>query len=408
MSARRKVLAGLLAGFFLILPLTWAEDVRLKDAIQEFGEKRFIQTTPTRVKAGPFKLHPSLETRTAYDTNILGEKDDPKDDVVFNIRPGAILEIPIQKHQLALGYEADFENFVKRTNQNDQNQNFFALADFNFPSWYVNVYEELSETSDRAGTTFTERIPRFDQTIDPKIGYRWKRWTFETGFRHFTRDFRRQADDSLDFQLVEWRGVIFYDLFARLKALLDYQTAQIDYDDNYVRNGTFHQARIGLEGEIFPNLMLKIRLGPQLRNYEVPAKPDFRSWVGKIILEYQARKNFALNLFFTREPAEATFGDVNFYKIHAVGAGFDYTFRPKWTLFGDADYGRHNYAERATLGGQTLFRRDHLLHTASGLRYRIHPSLELELAYEYFFRGSNFSEFEHIDNIFYLRSRLAY
>lgn len=412
-SRSKKNLQKLLSVFFtgcFLFPQSVFADFKLRDAIQEFGEKRFIETTPGKnLKAGPVKIHPTLETRATYDSNILRENVDRREDVIFNVRPGAILELPIDKHQLAVGYEADFENFVKRSDQNDQNQNFFALADFNFPSWYINILEEFTETSDRAGTTFTARIPRIDQYVNPKVGYRWKRLVFETGYRNFIRDFRRFGERELDFKLNEWTNVVYYDLFARLKALVDYHIGFLDYPNTFKRNATINQFRVGLEGEVRPNLFVKTRTGMQFRNYLDNNEPDYYSWVLKSEVEYRARKNLKLKAFFNREPVEATFGDVNYYLEHQGGLGFEYLLQNKWVAFGDISMAFQRYAERATLSPETtIYRRDRVFSLKPGVRYLINPSWQMELAYELALRHSNFSGFNYADNVVYLSSKLAY
>jgi len=251
--------------FFLFIsvvsPPNLFADFKLLDAIQEFGEKRFVKAKPARLRWGPVRIYPGIRTKMTYDDNILLEDEDGREDVVWNIQPGVILELPINTHQIAVGYEADIEVFSKSRHfrQTDQNQNFFSLIDIRFPNWYINVLDKFAETSGRGGTTFTNRIPRYDHSVHPKIGVRWDRMIIEGGFRHFIRDFRRQVDDSLDFQLVEWTAILYYDLFARLKALIEGQVSQIDYDDNFQREGTFTQTRIGVEGELMPNLTVQAR-----------------------------------------------------------------------------------------------------------------------------------------------------
>ncbi len=385
-------------------------DFKLQDAIEEFGEKRFIKPTPTRLKAGPIRLHPTLRTTSTYDSNILLEHNDRREDVVFNIQPGAIIELPINKHQLAVGYEADFEIFSKSrdSRQKDQNQNFFTLLDLNFPSWYINVLERFSETSGRSGTTFTSRIPRYDQSIQPKIGYHWKRFTFETGFHHVVRDFRQQVNDALDFQETGFSGVVYYDLFARLKALLEYQFSQIDYGDNFTRDGTVNQVRIGFDGEPMPNLLVKTRIGMQFRNYKVSSEPDFYSWVGSLTAEYKMRQNLKWIFRAGREPVEATFAEVNFYKEHRIGMGVEYVPLRRWTLFGGFDFIHDSYSERATVDGDTRYRHDSHLSGRYGIRYLLTEWMELELAYEHLHRRSNFSSLEYTDHRVSVASILAY
>lgn len=407
----RRLLLGLAFSLALLFPVRLVSaDFKLLDAIEEFGEKRSLKTLPARIKAGPVRVHPTLRNRATYDSNILLEDDDEREDVVFNIQPGAIVEVPFQRHQVSVGYEADIEVFSKsrHARQSDQNQNAFVLADLNFPSWYVNVLERFAETSGRSGTTFTERNPRYDQSIHPKAGYHWKRATFEMGFRHFARDFRRDVQDALDFQLVEWTGVIYYDLFAKLKALVDYQVAQIDYDDNRLRNGTFQQTRIGLQGEILPNVAVKVAVGPHFRNYAISSKPNFNSWVMDSSIAYEMRKDLKFNAGFSREPVEANFGNVNYYVEHGFNAGVEYSPWKKWALFSDYRYRRHHYRERATLNSITAFRRDHTSQVTAGLRYRMREWLEWELAYDLRDRDSNFSTLDYLDHRVTLSSSLAY
>jgi hypothetical protein len=403
------VFAGLTL-FFLFIGEVRA-DFKLLDAIEEFGEKRFVKASPSRIPAGPLRIHPLLRKSVTYDDNILLEPDDARSDIVYKIQPGAILELPIQDHQIAMGYEAEFELFTKRRHResnNDVNQNFFALADLHFSDWYINVLEYLSETSGRAGTTFTGRIPRIDHSINPKIGYKWNRTTFEAGFRHYTRDFRQQVNDSFDFTSTEWTGVVYYDLFARLKALVDYQIAKIDYDDNRDRVGLVNQARLGLEGEPYTNLFTKIRIGPQFRNYYRNGQKDYNSVVVDIQLEYKVRSNIKVKAKMSREPVEATFGSVNFYTEHLASLGFEYEFRPRWTLYEETAFFKHHYAERETVNVQTGFRRDAHLSLKTGVKYAFREWWELDLNYEFLHRDSNFPDFDYDDNRFTFASNMAY
>ncbi|MFA7002329.1 MAG: outer membrane beta-barrel protein, partial [Candidatus Omnitrophota bacterium] len=239
-----KRAGALFLSIFIILIQSSAPafaDYQLQDSIKEFGEKRWIKTGPTRIKAGPLRIHPYLKTKFEFDDNVYLSHSKARKDFVFDVAPGAVIEIPIDRHQVTVGYEGDIETLAINSTQNTQDQHFFALGDFNFPSWYLNVLEKLDITSDRAGTTFTSRIPRIDQLVNPKLGYRWKRMTFEGGFRQFIRDFQRTVDKPFDFQERAWTGVLYYDLFARLKALADYTFSQIEYPGAHTRNSHLNQ-----------------------------------------------------------------------------------------------------------------------------------------------------------------------
>ncbi len=396
---------------FLGRTFTAYADFKLLDAIEEFGERRYVKTKPSRIITGPVRWHPTLHSASTYDSNILLEHQDPHEDVFFNVQPGVIAELPINKHQIVVGYEADFEMFSKSKDarQNAQNQNFFTLADFRFTSWYANILERFSETSGRSGTTFTQRIPRFDQSVQPKIGYHWKRFTVETGFRHFLRDFRHTVDNAFDFHETAWTGVLYYDLFARLKALMEYQISQMNYDHNHSRDGTFNQIRAGLEGELMPNLRVKARSGIQIRNYYKKSHTDFSSWVADIWVEYKIRPNFKLMSRMGLEPVEATFGNVDYYLESRYGFGFEYAPWLRWVLFANFDYIRQGYAERTVVDAtDTRFRRDHYFNGRYGIRYLTNDWMQWELAYENLLRRSNFSDLQYVDHRVSLSSTLSY
>lgn len=402
----------LFAFLFVLLFLTKGAyaDFKLLDAIEEFGEKRYLHAAPANLHWGSLKFHPFLRKSVQYDNNILLEPDDRRGDVIYNITPGAIVELPIQKHQIAVGYEADFEIFSKSRHkrQNDVNQNFFVLGDFHFADAYINILENFSETSSRAGTTFSDRIPRYDQSINPKVGYKWKRVTFEQAYRHYLRDFRQDSFSNFDFEVHEWTSTIFYDLFARLKALIDYQHAQIAYKENRSRRGFVNQARIGLDGEAFRNFKVQFRIGPQIRNYGSSSEHDFRSFVVLTRAEYQLRQNLKLTGRFSREPVEATFGQVNYYTEHYFSGGFEYEFVPRWTLYHETGLFKHHYAERETVDNQTGFRRDGHLAVETGLKYVFRPWWQFGLRYEFLGRDSNFPGFDYADNRVTLTSDLLY
>lgn len=400
--------AVFVAACLFFKPANVFAEFKLIDAIEEFGEKRFVAPMPNRLHAGPLQFHPTLGNQAQYDSNVLWQPKAHRDDFVFNIRPGAILELPVNRHQVVVGYEADFEIFAKNRRQDDVNQNAFALVDLQFPSWYVNMLENWAETSGRAGTTFTERIPRYDNNINPKVGYRWKRFTVESGFRHFLREFRRIVDKTYNFRETEWTGVLYYDLFARLKALLEYQFAHISYRHALNRDGNFNQVRIGLDGEVMPNLRVKVRAGAQFRDYVTSDKPDFNSFVGDIIAEYKMRKNLRFKLNLSREPVEATFADVNFYVEHVITFGVEYDPHPKWTLFSECQYIRHHYEERAADVGHYGYRRDSHVFPKVGARYKLQEWMKLELSYWYGRRDSNFSTFDYTDHRITLQTNFQY
>ncbi|MDD5670937.1 MAG: outer membrane beta-barrel protein [Candidatus Omnitrophica bacterium] len=385
-------------------------EYKITDAMQQFGEKRFLAPKPARLRLGPLRVHPTFRSQVEYDSNIFLENHDSREDVIFDIVPGGIIEIPFDTHQITVGYEADREIFSKarHADQTEWNQYFFSLIDLRFPNWYVNVLEKFAATSSRAGTTFTTRIPRYDQTVNPKIGYRWGRTTLEAGYNCFLRQFRRSTDDQRTFNLNEWSGVVYYDLFARLKLLLEDKISRIEYPDNFQRNGRFNSLLVGFEGELWPRLITRLRTGWEYRKYDETFKEGFNSWVGVFDAQYQWRERTKIRFSMERAPIEATFGNVNYFTRHIFRLGFDYLMGFRWTYFQDHKVYLDHYAERTTLNAETKFRHDTTLAIATGFRYRLLEWMSLELAYEFARRGSNYTTFSYTDNRVSLMTTVDY
>jgi len=71
-------------------------------------------------------------------------------------------------------------------------------------------------------------------------------------------------------------------------------------------------------------------------------------------------------------------------------------------------YYRDSYTERASVSRRSGFRRDNHFSVETGIRYEPTEWLEVELAYAFFHRNSNFNTFDYSDNRIYLATNLAY
>jgi hypothetical protein len=408
MKKIQQIVCGACFFALLVSPEVARADFKLQDAIREFGEKRWVQVGPTRLKAGPLRIHPSLRNAVTFDDNVYLTRTKRRSDVIFTVAPGVIIELPIDKHQIVVGYEADFETLTINSHQNAQDQNFFSLVNLHFPSWYVNCLERFMHTSNRAGTTFTERIKRFDHSLNPKLGYKWKRATIEAGYINFFRRFDQSIYKLYNFNQNGLTGVFYYDLFARMKIVLDYMWTQIDYPGDRTRKNTVNQARIGFEGEIFPELLVKFRIGPQFKHYHLRARHNFNSWVGTAELKYQMRQNLRFELGLHREAVEATFDPVNYYIEQGVRFRAEYALRPQWITYLEFGWYLNHYQERATVGDRSGYRRDSHIITKPGLRYLFRDWMEFELSYQFLRRNSNFTFFNYGDHQVTFTSVLKY
>ncbi|MDP3980267.1 MAG: outer membrane beta-barrel protein, partial [Chlamydiota bacterium] len=345
-------------------------------------------------------IHPRLSFQVEYDDNIFFEPTNEKDDFIFTVSPGFLLDVPFSgdTHLFTLDYHADLAAFVDYGDQNFDNHFLLTNLDLNFTNFFIKTYDDFRKTSLRASTEFTERIERFENLYSIDLGSKdWNKLSAVGGYDYFIIRYREDAFDVFDRDEHMLNLTGYYQLRPKTKALLEYNHAFINYDVA-ARDGDYDQVRTGIQGEIFNKLIATAKIGYQNRRYD-DSDQDWSNAVVSLGLDHYFSSATSLSLSYERSARESVYKTNNFYALDLVSA----TLRQK-LFFERLDgkigfsYQNNNYDSATTEGAVTQERDDDILSFNVGADYAIQDWLLTGVEYTYVDRDSNFSEFDYTDN----------
>ncbi|MBI3999664.1 MAG: outer membrane beta-barrel protein [Candidatus Omnitrophica bacterium] len=347
------------------------------------------------------KIYPRFRTDYTLDSNILLEPTDERMDSIFREVPGVKIIVPFQDHYFKADYEAQLEQFVKTAKENAENQYFTSEMALNFTDLYLHVNEAVTHTSSRSGTTFTERIPRFENDVDTLIGYKWNRFTLEAGYENFYRSFDTSAEKHLNYDSNKWLGSLYMDLTAKTKIFFDYAFTSYDYSKDETRDGESNAFYGGIEGALFPKTTLYSKLGYERLTFDGSNEKEGNNFVAEVGALYKPVAKTTVDIGWMRSTEQAVFGDTNFFVQDKLFGRLRQRFTAKISGEADMAYTNQDYEDVSTTGAGTFTgeRNDDLLTVDVKLLYQFTDWLGWDIKYQYNRRDSNASIFDYTDHL---------
>lgn len=372
--------------------------------LDDFGEKTGLKDVRKRLEMGPLSLHPFVRQQMSYDSNVFLEPDDEKEDVIWTTTPGIIADLKFDDHLIEASYKCDFENFTKFSSQNDQNQRFDTLLDLHFPDWYVNNTYRLEQTSSRAGTTFTQRIGRLENTVNTSVGYKWNQLTLEADYHLFHRRYSSKTYQQYDYHVNVVGTTLFLDLTKKTQAFVEYAHGFIDYRTNQNRDGNFDRVRGGVRGKILPRLTAIAKLGWESRRYHGDNEPGFNSFSAEVSARQQFTSRTAVEIGYYRGPEEATFLDNSFFTQDRLFTRIEQKFFRSVLFVADLGFTNQRYEQATLVGRDWGTRRDRIYLTNVFLKYDFRDWWDFTVGYKFKWRDSKFNAFDYKDHLFYVNT----
>ena len=346
-------------------------------------------------------LHPRLDFQIEYDDNVFLEPSNEKDDFIFIVTPGFLLDVPFSgdAHLLTVDYHVDLAAFVDYGDQNYDNHFLLANLDLNFPNFYIKTYDDFRKTSLRSETEFTERIERLENLYSLDLGSKdWNKLSAVLGYDYFLIRYREDAFDIHDRDDHTINATAFYQIFPKSKALLEYNHRFINYDELSTRDGDYDQVRVGLQGELLAKLVGTMKVGYQNRRYDDPSQ-DWDNIVVALSLVEHFSPHTTLSVNYERSARESVYSSNYFYAMDLVTVSLNQTlFLERLDGHIDLSFQNNAYDQTTTEGSITQEREDDIFQIDVGIDYAIQDWLLTGVEYSYRDRDSNFEDFDYGDN----------
>lgn len=362
-----------------------------------------------RIGAGQFKEAPGIRigkatlktgfsTQGQYDNNVYLTPNNTTKDYIFTLMPKVLVDLPFgidERHLVQMMYVGEGGLYSHQTKQNHMNNKGAANVNLRLPFGYFNANDDVQNTSDRAGTEFTTLVKRFENRAATTVGVEMNKFTVEAGFVNFIKRYLQQQNQNLDYYENIYNGTLFYQLFSKTKALIDYSFGQVEYAKNHPRSGHFNQVVGGVKGDLTGKTVGIAKFGFQARDYRSGKGYDgFIAEIGSVT-RFSERTELTLN--YNTTPVESTFGNDNYYIANALRAQLDQKLIGNFSFLVKTGASRNIYPQsNATFN---VKRRDWLLNEEIWLQYKVKDWGKVSVGYQYMRRSSNVSANAYADNL---------
>ena len=344
------------------------------------------------------KIHPRFRSEYVLDDNVFRERDGHTDSIFREI-PGIQVVIPVKEHYFKADYEAQFEKFVHNGHESDVNQYFKSEGALNFTNSFLRVTEDITKTSDRSGTTFTERIPRFENNVDVTGGYLFNQFRLETGYNNFVRKYSTSREQFLEYHHNRLHSRLYMDVTEKTKTFVDYVLTDYTYPNDGTRDATSNEISGGFKGYLLPKTSFFSKFGYEHIGYD--SSSDGNHFVAEVGAHYDPLAGTSIDTGWTRSLEQSTYSTNSYLRQDEVFILLKQELTEKIAGESKVAYAKQHYPERATAGNNifTGKRDDDLFTFDIKLVYRFNSWMNGDVMYQYNRRDSNASVFDYTNNI---------
>jgi len=348
-----------------------------------------------------FKISPFISERVEYESNVFQVPSRSQDDVVFKTIPGFVLELPLGRHKIDLGFRAEILRYVDLENQDTEH--YFVLGNLllDFPGGLkFGLKEDFARTSDPPGTELTGRINSTTNVLSPSVEYGFaQRYAIGLDYVWANIDFDdivRELDRNE--HTVGVTG--FYRIQPKTDLLANFSYGIKEFDNASNRDVTRYIGAVGVRGEITSRLVSTLRVGYEVRD---PDRGSIGAYSGVVVggdLVYTPTERTRITLVTERSIQESVFASNVAYLANLVTLSAEHFLTRKLLISGRLFGGNGDYFEKAAkVNGSFDWRNDWVYAYSVGVEYQIQKWLGVSADYTHSRRDSNFDNFDFKDDI---------
>jgi hypothetical protein len=402
MGICRTIIIALISGLIFGVLTSCASgqiDYDYREEAIRMVQKEYQDVKGIRIgQAGSLKA--MISQQGQYDSNIFLTSNNKKHDYISITSPKFLLDAPIgrdARHLLQLMYKADAATFSDFKIRNYVNQDVLAKINLSLPFGYLNVQDNFRDTVDRASTEFTSQMRRNENLAQTIFGVTINKLAYEVGYSYFLRNYHDNEFDTLNYSEAVYSGTVFYQVFPKTKALLEYDYGVIKYVNDELRNGDYGQIRAGFKVDLTGKTEGMVKLGYQQRNYDTEGRSGFSGFVAGAGINTIFSKKTMLGLNFISNAVESISSNNNYFDLNSVGAILTQKIMGNFTLLLSTQFSRREYPEVDPTAN--VKRRDSVLSEGITLQYQVKNFGRINLGYHYTTDISNIDSNEYNDNL---------
>ena len=351
------------------------------------------------IRVGQARFRGSVTVSEMYDDNIYLDPESKTADMINEVNPRVFMDLPFgidERHNFQVLYNAKLGSYLNHSKNNYQDQDVTGLLNFQLPFGYFAFRDFFNKTSDRAGTEFTTLLRRTENTGEVFLGTEFNKLANEVAYGHFSRHFNALDLNNYNYTEDVGTDTLYYQLFPKTKALLEYNYAVIDYTKDNSRDGHFNQIRAGFKGDLTGKTIGVAKFGYQNREYNDAGEKGFDHFVAEIGTYTKFSDRTQLRLTFWDTAIESIYENNNYYNNNSLQMELEQRLARNYTLICNLGIDRNLYPEVSPTANKK--RRDTILNAGLALEYQAKEWIKAKVGYGFAKDFSNIDTQDYTDN----------
>lgn len=394
MRSAKLVFIALVLTFAIVLPVFAADAYREEGIIiggNEFKDVHGIRLGSATLKGG-------FSTQGQFDSNVYLTSKKATKDYVFTLRPRLLLDRPFgidQRHLFQAMYVGEGGLFCNQTSQDYMNERGAVNLNLRLPFGFFNMNDDFRDTTDRSGTEFTTRVHRLENTASATLGVQHNKLSYEAGYTNFFKWYYKNQYKDLGYFENDFKGTVYYQLFPKTKALIDYTFGLLDYYRNKSRSGHFNQVTTGLKGNLTGKTVGIAKAGFQARDYD--SGKGYVGFVGDLGIITKFSDRTELTVMYHTTPVESTASSGNYYTSNMVSVELDQKLMGHFSTKLKSEISLDHYPQIDS--GTNTKRRDWIFAEGAWLYYDVKKWGKIGIGYDFKRRASNIGSESYTDHL---------
>jgi polysaccharide biosynthesis protein VpsM len=379
------------------------------------------------IKAGALQIHPSIQFRTDYSTNVYQSYGGlpASSGFISTLTPSLKFLLPVAQHQFFAEYKADFNLYSVDSETNYIQQRPGGGAKFKFGrnlDLSMTYYYTASEVPRLAKSQFGNSLNGFNLDSRPYtqndfkglIGWSFAdRWRVEGFYNFFNTRFKNQIDFYSNYDSPSYGGKVYYRFTSKVSGFGEYTYSVITYPDDPVYDNRTQFAYLGFAFDPSAKLRGDLKVGYETKKYESSVEGRSNNPSGTAI-DVNLTRLFsdytALKLLLKRRIAEDTTTNAP-YTENKVGLELKHFWSRNEKVSGTLRGGYSTLSfegQTEDIDGSLKYREDRRWEFGAGLSYDFRRWLTMSLGYHYINNASNFINYDFRESRLFLNILAAF
>jgi polysaccharide biosynthesis protein VpsM len=379
------------------------------------------------IKIGDLQIHPSMQVRTDYSTNVYQSYGGlpASSGFITALTPALKFLLPVAQHQFFAEYKADFNLYSVDSETNYIQQRVGGGAKLKFGGnldLSMTYYYTGSEIPRLAKSQFGNNLNGFNLDSRPYnqndfkglIGWSFAdRWRVEGLYNFFNTRYKNEIDFNSNYESPSYGGKVYYRFTSKVSSFGEYTYSVITYPYDPVYDNRTQFAYLGLAFDPSAKLRGELKVGYETKKYErsIQGRADNPSGTAIDVNLTRLFSDYtALKLLLNRRIAEDLTTNAP-YTENKVGLELKHFWSRNEKVSGTLRGGYSTLrfeGQTEDIDGSLKYREDQRWEFGAGLGYDFRRWLTISLGYQYINNASNFINYDFRESRLFLNILAAF